>query len=82
MQLKSLRIAKVEYGTDKGQFKGVIEFSNNLGSVELTLSSDQCNGLFKVCADGIVDTAKAAAENLSVLIAEHKNTLEAMTNEN
>jgi len=75
MQLVKLEIERVKYGSDKGQFKGAIQFDNELGEVAIRLSEKQCNSLFAVCADGIVDTAKAAAEELTCSVIEHQKVI-------
>ena len=76
MVLEQLRISRNHYGPDKGEFVGSIEFKNKLGRVEMKLSPEQCQKLFLVVADGIVDTAKEAANELTVSVIEHKNLIE------
>ena len=77
MKLDRLTIEQVRYGTNKGAYEGTISFHNELGKVAIRLSPAQCDELFKVCAEGIVETAKAAAAELTVSVIEHAHTLEA-----
>jgi len=76
MNLVKLEIERIRYGDDKGQFKGAISFDNKLGQVSLTLSKEQCDNLFRVCADGIVETAKAAATELTFTVIEHQKAID------
>jgi hypothetical protein len=74
--LKKLEIERIQWGADKGQFKGVIQFENDQGSVVLNLSPARCEQLFAVVADGIVETAKEAAHNLTCNVIEHQKLIE------
>ena len=75
MKLDRLTIEQVRYGTNKGAYEGTISFHNELGKVAIRLSPAQCDELFKICADGIVATAKAAAAELTISVIEHADTL-------
>ena len=79
MQLVKLEIERVRYGENKGQFAGAIKFDNELGEVAISLTPQKCEELFRVCADGIVDTAKAAATELTCSVIEHRQLLESET---
>ena len=76
MHLNKLVIERIKFGSDAGQFKGVIRFDNELGEVAIKLSSEKCRELFMICADGIVDTAKTAAAELTCEVIEHKKAIE------
>ena len=76
MNLVKLDIERVKYGESKGQFKGYIKFDNELGEIAISLTPKHCEELFRVCADGIVDTAKEAATELTCTVIEHKKSLE------
>ena len=76
MQLNTLRIERKEFGKDAGKFAGYIKFNNELGEVRLNLSPEQCDKLFAVVAEGIIDTAKEAANELTVSVIEHKDLLD------
>ena len=76
MQLNELTIERARYGSNKGKFVGRISFDNELGKVDIRLSAEQCNKLFEVCADGIVEIAKEAARELTVSIIDHKQAIE------
>ncbi len=76
MNLLKLEIERQLWGTDKGQYVGKIQFDNELGLVAIKLTPEKCDELFRVCADGIVDTAKLAAKELTCTIIEHQKCLE------
>ena len=80
MQLNKLVIERKRYGSNEGQYEGHISFDNELGKVDIRLSAEQCNELFRVCADGIVETAKDAARELTLSVIEHKNVIESPLN--
>ena len=79
MQLVRLEIERIRYGEKKGQFSGAIRFDNELGEVAIKLTPEKCEDLFRVCADGIVDTAKAAATELACSVIEHRELLKSET---
>ena len=76
MQLLKLEIKREQWGADKGKFTGAISFDNKLGEINVNLSPWQCDKLFAVVAEGIIDTAKEAANELTVSVIEHKDELE------
>lgn len=76
MQLVELEIKRERWGENKGQFTGAMRFDNELGEVAIKLSPEKCEQLFKICADGIVETAKAAANELTISVIEHKAKIE------
>jgi flagellar biosynthesis/type III secretory pathway protein FliH len=76
MQLNDLRIERKTYGTDKGMYKGYIKFDNELGEISVTLTHEKCEKLFSVVAEGIIDTAKQAAKELTCSVIEHKSQIE------
>ena len=76
MQLKSLKIEREMWGNDKGKNKGKISFDNEVGAVTLNLTPDMCNKIFEVCAEGIIETAKEAASELTCTVIEHQKKLE------
>lgn len=77
-----MKIDRETWGKNKGKVSGCIEFENELGSVSLFLDHEKCEELFRVCADGILDAAKAAAEEMTCRVIEHKKLIEAKTEEN
>jgi hypothetical protein len=76
MQLNSLKIERQKWGRNEGQYVGVIKFDNEVGNVSIKLSEEKCKELFMVCADGIVETAKVAARELTCSVIEHKKSIE------
>ena len=75
MRLVKLEIELVQYGEDKGQYKGVARFDGSTGSIALKLNQHHCEQMFLTCAEGIVDVAKAAAK---MFVAEAMGTIEAV----
>ena len=65
MNLLKLEISLITYGEDKGQYKGMARFGGETGTVDLNLNHHHCEQMFLVCADGIVDVAKASARMLT-----------------
>ena len=61
MKLKELRIERKIRGEGKGQFRGLISFDNEL-AMEVALSPEQCEEIFKICADETIETAKTVSE--------------------
>lgn len=75
MIFKKMNIERVTYGADKGKVLGQIYFDGEAGSVCLNLTPDLCDKLFLICAEGIIKTAKEAANNLLANCIEHKDIL-------
>lgn len=76
MILSKLQIERNKWGKNKGQFEGKISFDNDDGEISIKLTPDRCQQIFQVCADGLIDTAKEAATELTCQVIEHKNSLE------
>jgi hypothetical protein len=76
MQLNDLRIERQTYGKDKGTYQGYIKFDNELGEISLSLTAEKCEQLFAVVAEGVIDTAKKAAKELTCSVIEHKTQIE------
>ena len=75
MKLKNLSVERKWFGKDKGKLVGAAEFDNELGSVALVLSPEQCDEIFRVCAEGVMTVAKTAAQELSCAVIEHQEKL-------
>lgn len=78
MKLYKLTIERKMYGENKGQYYGTISFDNEHGKVDIHLTEEHCQRMFEVVADGIIDTAKEAASNLTCSVLEHKQSLETL----
>lgn len=76
MILKSLAIELNGYGPSKGQYTGKASFSGDTGTVILNLNQHHIEEMFKVCADSIIETSKAAARHMTMAVIEHKKSLE------
>jgi len=74
MKLISLRIELEKYGTNKGQYRGEAVFSDNTGTVSLTLNEHHIEEMFKVCADSIIEVSKAAARMMTAAVIEQKDS--------
>jgi hypothetical protein len=75
MILKKLQVELQTYGPDKGRHVGEIQFTGDAGCVTLNLTPDLCNKIFDICAEGLIETAKEAAHNLTCNVIEHQKTL-------
>jgi hypothetical protein len=71
MELMGLKIELVRWGERKGSYEGEATFAGEKGTVTLVLDERRCRMLFDVCADGIVETAKSAARDLTSACIEH-----------
>lgn len=70
MILQKLEVSVISWGDDKGKYKGAAKFGDDRGEVSLNLSAEHIEQIFRVCADGILDTAKRAAADMTVNIIE------------
>lgn len=61
MKLLKLTIERQTYGPQKGKFEGEATFTGDTGRITLNLNDHHIEQMLLVCADGIVDVAKAAA---------------------
>lgn len=76
MILEDLRIELNRYGPNKGKHTGTAKFSGEAGDVTLRLTPDLCDKMFAICAEGVLTTAKEAANNLTCNILDHQKALE------
>jgi hypothetical protein len=75
MVLTKLEIEIERWGEHKGKYTGKAFFAGEAGDVSLNLTPKMCDQIFLVCADGIMETAKEAATNLTHNVIEHKQAL-------
>lgn len=61
MRLMNLQIERHTYGPDKGKFTGQATFQGETGRITLNLNEHHIEQMLLVCADGIIDSARAAA---------------------
>lgn len=61
MKLLKLTIERHTWGENQGKFHGEATFTGESGKISLNLNDHHIEQLLLVCADGIVDVAKAAA---------------------
>lgn len=76
MILTKQQIEKKRYSPGEGKYAGVAQFAGKAGDVALNLTPEMCDKIFLVCADGIMETAKEAAANLTCNVIEHRKSLE------
>lgn len=77
MKLKQLRIeAEKNWKTGITSYVGKIEFGDERGSVNLTLTPEQCDKLFVVVGDGLIETARVVAKEMTTNLIEHQQLLE------
>ncbi len=75
MQFNKLEIERDRWGSDKGKLKGSVYFSNEAGCISLKLNQSHIDKIFDIVADSMIETAKDAANELTVNIIEHKDNL-------
>ncbi len=61
MRLLKLSIERHTWGDQKGKFSGSATFTQETGQITLNLNEHHIEQMLLVCADGIIDSAKAAA---------------------
>jgi hypothetical protein len=65
LRLSSLTIRAIGWGTDKGKFRGEIEYVGEKGRVAVTISHSDWERLLPVVADAIVASSREVAESLT-----------------
>lgn len=70
MILRKLEVERERWGPMKGTFSGSIEFEGDDGAVKLKLSNEQCEKMFAIVAEGVIETAKEVAHNLTASCLE------------
>ena len=68
MRLEKLYLSRGLW-SDKG-LSGSIEFSNELGKIELKLSDDAARRILRVVADELVAVSKAAADEMTASVLD------------
>lgn len=76
MRLEKLAIRYWDFGANEGRYTGAAEFVGSPGKIELNLSPQQCQRIFEVLGDALIETARESAQLLTVAIIEHKNALD------
>ena len=72
MKLHRLNISR---GFSKNSsMTGAVEFYDDLGKIQLSLSEDQCNAILEICADSLITTSKRAAEQMTANLLEHRDS--------
>jgi hypothetical protein len=75
MILKELSIELGRWGDEKGKYTGKAHFSGKEGDVILNLNQHHIEEIFKVCADSIIETSRAAARHLTCAVIEQSKML-------
>ena len=70
MQLESLYMSRQRYGDNEGKLTGEITFSNPQGKIQIVLGAAICQRVLALCAEGLVETAKDVAQNLTRAVLE------------
>ena len=65
MQLEKLFIRRSEWGKDKGQLSGKVEFTGPYGEVALPLDEETSRQIISVCANAIVRASQDVAEKMT-----------------
>lgn len=61
MRLTSLHVARVEYGSDKGELHGRVKFTGDVGNIEINLDARLSARIVTICAEAIVEASQATA---------------------
>lgn len=75
MELESLNITRVAWGDNAGKLDGNIMFKNPKGKVQIILSDSAAQRILEICAEGLVETAKIVANELTAEIISHGGNL-------
>lgn len=70
MLLKTLYIAKEEYGPDKGKYKGEATFSSVSGEVKVRLGQEASHAMIRIVAEQLVEETKAVASLMTSQVIE------------
>ena len=65
IQLNKLSVTRAEWGDNKGQLSGTVEFTGPHGKVELPLDEQMSKEIVAVCAEALVRSSRAVAENMT-----------------
>lgn len=69
-QLDSLNLTLIDWGSEKGRYKGNIKFNNHLGNITLNLDNDTSEKILAVIADQIVESARTVSSELLLSIQQ------------
>lgn len=78
MILKELKIELIEWGQNKGQYKGEISFVSKQGEVTTYLDPEQIQKLLPVVADAVVSSAKEVANILTSQVLDQEKILKVL----
>ena len=81
IQLNKLYITRSEYGSCKGQLNGIVEFIGPHGKIELPLDEQMSKDIIAICADALVRSSRAVAENMTADIINDVPALNAPDDE-
>lgn len=76
MQLESLRIERMAWGKNEGMLEGCIVFKNRNGEVKLFLNDEVSSRLLAIVADGVVESSKQIANDLTTAVITAAPALE------
>jgi hypothetical protein len=66
MKLESLSVRMIpHYLPNAGNYEGEIVFVGSRGKVQVNLSHLDCGAMFKIVGQGVIDSAKEVAQNLT-----------------
>tara|TARA_R100001244_G_scaffold128947_1_gene100059 strand:- start:249 stop:503 length:255 start_codon:yes stop_codon:yes gene_type:complete len=75
MILDSLRIRRVTYGDDAGQYKGEIEVIGKNGKIIFNTDRELSKKILSACSEVMVESVKEVAELLTAEVIEHKKPI-------
>lgn len=68
--VKSIYLRMEEYGPQKGQLKGEIEFTNEHGEIKVRVNNEQANKIVALMAENLVSTAQQTAALMTAEVLE------------
>ena len=81
IQLQSLSVSRPEWGDNKGKLEGNIVFNGPHGKVQLPLDEQMSKEIVAVCAEALVRSSRAVAENMTADIINDVPALNAPEDE-
>ena len=73
MKLEKIYLSR-RWSSSSNEFSGKVGFKGDLGEIELNLSSEQCEKVIAICAEQLVKTSKALAEEMTAKCIDVQTT--------
>ena len=73
MNIKELRIARQEYGEDKGKLMGQLKVDSQEGAITINLTHEHAQKVIAMCADSLVVVSKEVANEMTAELLEQSS---------